>query len=227
MGLPVRLLARSLLHGSAAAIMAYGYIGLESLVLSELIETQYGGHFQFLTIQGLAISFVVMVLAFLGDVTAISALVTLKRALFMIALPVEVVVSTIYWPLMIFLPSLILRSVDSEPSSSSEAPIFARIPLKLDLAMHASPALALLLDFILFEKSYSRREVGLGATCVTLAATSWYGFWVERCASINGSFPYPFLDTEFPLRLAIYFSAGLLALFSFRLLNNLHLKLYK
>lgn len=42
-----------LLHGSAAAIMAYGYNSLHNLPINGWIETQKGGHFQFLTIQGL------------------------------------------------------------------------------------------------------------------------------------------------------------------------------
>ena len=39
-----------LFHGTAAAIMAYGYNSLSSLVMHERIQTQKGGHFQFLTI---------------------------------------------------------------------------------------------------------------------------------------------------------------------------------
>ena|ERR1700734_3787458 len=41
-----------LLHGSAAAIMAYGYNSLGSLAIDTWIKSQTGGHFQFLTIQG-------------------------------------------------------------------------------------------------------------------------------------------------------------------------------
>lgn len=41
-----------LLHGGAAAIMAYGYNSLHDLPMNAWIETQKGGHFQFLTIQG-------------------------------------------------------------------------------------------------------------------------------------------------------------------------------
>lgn len=41
-----------LLHAGAAATMAYGYFGLHSLPVNSFIESQRGGHFQFLTIQG-------------------------------------------------------------------------------------------------------------------------------------------------------------------------------
>lgn len=39
-----------LLHGTTAAIMAYGYNSLSGLPMNEWIKTQKGGHFQFLTI---------------------------------------------------------------------------------------------------------------------------------------------------------------------------------
>lgn len=43
------------LHSVAAAVMAYGWFGLQGLGISEWINTQKGGHFQFLTIQGYAL----------------------------------------------------------------------------------------------------------------------------------------------------------------------------
>jgi len=44
--------ASVLLHSLSASIMAYGYNSLKILPIDSLISTQYGGHFQFLTIQG-------------------------------------------------------------------------------------------------------------------------------------------------------------------------------
>lgn len=41
-----------ILHAGAAATMAYGYMGLHTLPINSFIESQRGGHFQFLTIQG-------------------------------------------------------------------------------------------------------------------------------------------------------------------------------
>ena len=42
------------LHSGAAAVMAHGWTGLQSLTISKWINTQKGGHFQFLTILGYA-----------------------------------------------------------------------------------------------------------------------------------------------------------------------------
>lgn len=41
-----------LLHGAAAAIMAYGYNSLGNLPMDAWVQTQKGGRFQYITIQG-------------------------------------------------------------------------------------------------------------------------------------------------------------------------------
>lgn len=40
------------LHSAAAGVMAYGFLSIKTLPVNDWIETQKGGHFQFLTIQG-------------------------------------------------------------------------------------------------------------------------------------------------------------------------------
>ena len=106
----------------------------------------------------------------------------------------SVVVSTIYWTLLLFFPSLILQPIPGTPvpSSSEEAPAMARIPLSLDLALHAAPAISLLLDFFLFERSYGQRAAALGATAMCVVYCVWYGTWVEYCASKNNGWCKPF-----------------------------------
>ena len=41
-----------MLHTTAAAVMAYGYLHLPDIVANMPMENMKGGHFQFLTIQG-------------------------------------------------------------------------------------------------------------------------------------------------------------------------------
>lgn len=216
--------AKVILHAGAAAVMAYGYNALGTLPINVVVETQYGGHFQYLTIQGyvahfflsfgdmlttcrLTVAWLTMVLSLLCDLLPkISGLKQVKRLVFMISLPaclsirwhhpflinlqLAIVISTIYWSLITLAPSLILppdTTATSEPSSSTTAPVLFRIPLSMDLALHASPAITLFLDFVLFEKSYSARETTYGAPAVGMLSTVWYSWWVERCASINGT----------------------------------------
>lgn len=145
------------------------------------------------------------------SLTVASELKFLKRTLFMIAMPVSVraneltpareftyatqlavVISTIYWTLLAFVPQLILRPdpAFTVPTSSSTVPPLIRIPLKMDLAMHAAPAISLLIDFVFFERKYGKREALYGATAVAAMAGLWYACWVEYCAQQNGVCTY-------------------------------------
>ncbi|KAF8201668.1 FAR-17a/AIG1-like protein [Pholiota molesta] len=217
-----------ILHGVAANTMYQGFRSVQKLPIGEFMRVQYGGHFQYLTIQGLALAGFSMVL---GMVTGLFpwaiGLKTAKRYLMIVALPVSVVVSLIYWSLLTLFPALIIQPLHSEPStpsSSSTTPALFYLPLTVDLALHAVPAVSLMLDFFLFERKYDKREVQVIAPIAALTFAIWYGSWVEHCGSMNnGSFPYPFL-TENPqeIRIGIYAGATILSLLSFRFINNLH-----
>ncbi|KAH8106738.1 FAR-17a/AIG1-like protein [Cristinia sonorae] len=215
-----------LLHAGAAATMAYGYMGLHTLPIHSFIVNQKGGHFQFLTIQGLLVAFVTMVLSMLADLVPVLSLIKrAKRAVFMIAMPLAVVISTIYWTLLLAFPHLILRpdmEGESEPSSSSKASQFARIPVQMDLALHAVPAISLLLDFFLLERKYTNKQAIYGGFFVAAASGLWYAWWVEECAKFNGIFPYPFLTfSPFHIRVVIYSVATAFAYVCFLTLNAL------
>ncbi|THH01994.1 hypothetical protein EW145_g6816 [Phellinidium pouzarii] len=207
-------------HILALGIMSWGYFGLESTVMNTFIVRQKGGHFQFLTIQALAMAWITMALSLCSDIIPTSRLLKqMKRAFFMIALPVSVVVTVIYWSLLFFLPGLILQTPPavSEPSSepfSSNLPGPARIPLSLDLALHATPAITLLVDFFAFERSYDALAVTHGAPAMAFAFGTWYSLWVEYCASFNKKF-----------RIAIYATVTSVAFLSFRGINAVHLRL--
>ncbi|GAW06622.1 conserved fungal protein [Lentinula edodes] len=153
--------ARILLHSAAAAIMISGYHNLTKLPINAFISTQYGGHLQYLTIQGLFITCATTLISLLMDLfPSVNALKPLKRILLIIAMPLSITISSIYWPLLLLATQLILQNGSGEPSSSPHAPQpLLRIPLPMDLSLHAVPALTLLADFLLFEKKYTRKEI--------------------------------------------------------------------
>jgi len=214
-----------LLHGSAAAIMAYGYNSLGSLAIDTWIKSQTGGHFQFLTIQGLSVAWLTMVMSLAADLFPSSvAIKKVKRVLLMTALPLAVVISSIYWTLILMFPSLILQTDPNNKLSSSTGALMW-LPLPVDLALHVVPALALCADFMLLESKFSKNEARYGAPLVISLAAVWYASWVEYCASSNGTFPYPFLtENPFEIRVGIYITATTLALLYFWTLNALHAK---
>lgn len=47
-----RVVLKVALHAAAAGVMGFGYYSLQTLPIDRLIRDQYGGHLQFLTIQG-------------------------------------------------------------------------------------------------------------------------------------------------------------------------------
>lgn len=218
------------LHASAVAILSYGYLELEKTVLNSYIITQRGGHSQFLTIQALIITWFTMLVSMFCDMfPRFQGLKLIKRSFFLIAMPLAVVVTTIYWSLLLFFPSLILSAVPSspgsasEPSSSPEVPALLRLPLRHDLSLHAAPAISLLLDFFLLEKKYGPSAASWGAMITSIMFGTWYSIWVEWCAAANGHFPYPFLTVnELPGRIVIYTIVTIIAFISFRGLNALH-----
>ncbi|KAJ6596782.1 FAR-17a/AIG1-like protein [Mycena vulgaris] len=209
----------ALLHLCAISAMSYGYTALHGLAVNSWITSQYGGHFQFLTIQGLAVAWLTMVVGLVEDFfPSIKGIRATKRALLIAAMPIATIVSSIYWTLLLTFPHLILRAMPEE-----SAPI--GIPLRIDLALHAAPCIALLADFMIFERRYGTTVIKYVAPAITLVCTLWYGWWVEHCASKNGTFAYPFLTLNpMEIRLRIYAGAGTLACLSFYALNALHPK---
>ncbi|KAF8610204.1 hypothetical protein BDV93DRAFT_483360 [Ceratobasidium sp. AG-I] len=218
-------------HAASMSVMAYGFMSLSNIASDEWISQQTGGHWQFLTILGLAAAWITMALSLVGDLfPSWRSINSIKRSILMISLPVAIVVSGIYWTLMLGFPHLILPPVSVttdpvEPSSAPETPQFYRIPLDMDLALHFAPAASLVLDFFLLERRYTKRQLKSQApTLATLAAVS-YASWAEYCASKNGSFPYPFLTISPPhIRVVIYGVTTLLAYVSLVALNSIHPK---
>jgi len=211
-------LAALLLHTTSAAIMAYGYNNLPDFAW---VRAQKGGHFQYLTIQCLAISWITMMCSLVLDLfPSLTSLKNIKRTLFMVAMPVAAAVSAIYWPLVLFSPKLILQV---DPSSPPTAPALTYLPLGVDVSLHAIPIVTLLVDFIFLESKYARAESLYGAPVALSLMAAYYGSWVEYCASYNGSFPYPFLTgNPLEIRIVIYAGAAIFALVSFWTINSSH-----
>ncbi|KAJ3502323.1 hypothetical protein NLJ89_g8942 [Agrocybe chaxingu] len=216
--------------GTGLSYSAVFTIFLGGLAIDTFIRKQYGGHFQYLTIQGLAVAWLTMVASLFTDLLpSIRAARSIKRYLMIMAMPLAVVVSSIYWTLLLFFPALIIQKdlsgpSGAVPSSSPDAAPEFRLPLSIDLALHAAPALSVILDFFVFERKYNKKEVEVGAPAAISLYALGYTLWVEHCARENdGIFPYPFLtENTLPIRIGIYVGTAGLATVSFKLFNSLH-----
>lgn len=107
----------------------------------------------------------------------------------------EFVISFIYWPLILFSPHLIARSIDESRALPDAPPQFMHLPLTIDLALHASPLFTLLIDFFVFQPKFSKIHVHKVAPVVVVVFTIWYASFVEYCATFNGSCEFLIVPT--------------------------------
>jgi hypothetical protein len=131
----------------------------------------YGWHYQFLTILGLSVSLLSFVVGIASDLTLSSTLFALKNSLCIVAAPVEVLISILYWGIRALDPQLLF-------------PGDIQLPLIADLGFHLAPAIFLTLDLILFSPPWTIPTYGVMSLSLGLAFMYWY--WVEICFSHNG-----------------------------------------
>lgn len=137
----------------------------------------YGWHFQFLTILGLSASLLSFAIGILSDLTLSTTLFNIKNAICIVATPLEVLISLLYWGIRAIDPSLLM-------------PDEFQIALIPDIGFHLAPAVFLTLDLVLFSPPWTIPTYGVFSISTALAFSYWY--WVELCFSHNGwydSFP--------------------------------------
>ncbi|KAM0788471.1 hypothetical protein ACM66B_001604 [Microbotryomycetes sp. NB124-2] len=174
------------------------------------MDTQYGGQWSFLTVLSLAVSTMTFTSAVLKDfLPSFKLFDTLKTGLSVLAVPVEGLVSVLYWSMQFYDPRLL-----TPPGT------MFRIPLFLDISIHALPALFLWIDFLAFSPRMSKRVNPLLISAVGALA---YTTWMEYAAKQNKHFPYPFLDHMAPLARSIFYLCMIPVLLGlFRCANGIH-----
>ncbi|KAI6040597.1 FAR-17a/AIG1-like protein [Pisolithus marmoratus] len=215
-------------HILSACAMGHGLMYTERNPIDKTVANRISEHKSvltlYLTIQALVASWVYIVLSLIQDMFPMTRryLHPLKRALSMVFLPMGFVVSSVYWSLRLFAPSLILFPAEISPTSPTPVHGLVKLPLLADIAMHLAPMLSLLTDFVFFEPKFSARQMAI-APIIMIAYAVVYATAVEYFASQNGFFPYPFLDaSSLPIRLAIYVGASCIGLGCLMFLNRLH-----
>ncbi|KAH8170217.1 FAR-17a/AIG1-like protein [Sarocladium implicatum] len=183
-----------LLHALGIASFSYNFHFLS--VWETFISVSYGGHFQYLTILGLTASLVSFLFGLAADLTLQPVFFNVKNAISVVATPLEVVVSVLYWGIRFVDPQLLFQ----------EDMI---LPLPTDMGFHLAPAVFLTLDLVLFSPPWTIPAYGVMLLSTGLAFGYWY--WVELCFSVNGWYPYPIfavLNTA-QRALLFVFAAGL------------------
>ncbi|KAL6708673.1 hypothetical protein ACN47E_002369 [Coniothyrium glycines] len=143
----------------------------------------FGWHFQFLTIIGITICTACFSCGLIADVTNSITFFRLKNYLALVAAPMEIVISILYWG---------LRAIDT---GLVVPPELLLPPFLYDLGFHLVPAIVLTLDAILLSPPWPSMPTNPQApfvmlvTSTTIALTYWW--WIELCYSYNGYYPYP------------------------------------
>ncbi len=122
-----KLLLRTLWHSLALATSVWGFQQLDYLEhLAEMdVSSQYGGHFQFLTICSLWATILTMCVALLQDLleglfgitrtsgTLGSVVGLVKTLMSVVTMPTETLVSILFWTLFAIDPTLVSRAPKS------------------------------------------------------------------------------------------------------------------
>lgn len=135
------------------------------------ISSAYGGHYQFLTILGLALAQLTFVVGLLADITLSNQLFAVKNVLALCATPLEALITLLYWGLCAIDKSLVF-------------PPEFQLDILPDVGFHAAPALLLSVDLLLLSPPWTIRAYSSMALSMILAFAYW--FWVEYCFNQNG-----------------------------------------
>ncbi|KAL5415495.1 hypothetical protein PMIN03_002622 [Paraphaeosphaeria minitans] len=148
-----------------------------------IINDSFGWHLQYLTILGLSISTTCFSIGLLADMTASQQLFTLKNYLALVAAPIEIIISMLYWG---------LRAIDQELVIPPDLPT---PPIMADLGFHLFPTLLLSLDALFLSPPWPTSPMNPRASALSLMTSTFiaflYWFWIELCYSHNEFYPYP------------------------------------
>lgn len=162
------------------------------------------GQWQFLTQLSLAASLVVFAIGLAAHGLHSPALFLLKNALHPIAMILETVVTTIYWPLRLFLVHKLVKD-----------PTRKHLPLSIDFCMHLVPFVALFVDYIFFMPKWTISSYSAFVICGALCGS--YYLWLRRLVDVanGGEYPYEFLNVPDELTRIMIFGAVALLAFAF------------
>jgi hypothetical protein len=162
-------------------------------------NNSFGWHLQFLTILGISISTLCFTFGLLADTTNSTLCFTVKNYIALVAAPMEIVISILYWG---------LRAIDTGLVVPPDLPL---PPLIYDLTFHFFPALFLTIDALLLSPPWPSSPMNEQAPLITLVSSTavafLYWWWIEVCYSYNGFYPYPIFGL-----LSTYQRIGLFAL---------------
>ncbi|KAJ9157191.1 Integral membrane protein [Pleurostoma richardsiae] len=137
---------------------------------------QFGSHYQYLTMIGLALAYLSMIFGFLADVSLVPAFFDVKNIISVCSAPLEVIITLLFWGIYMIDPALLF-------------PPDRQLPFLINFGLHALPAIMLTLDLLIFSPPWTIKAYGALGLSLVLAFAYWG--WVEVCFRYNDEYPYP------------------------------------
>lgn len=209
-----------LINVACLATSSYGLLKCTSLPLPPTLAK--AGHKQFFTNISLAVTLinnVANILNFLIQkcvgidksrkdkplVANVSELIS-RHVTLPLALVLETIVPLVYWPLRIFLVSMIMTVEDGDPSK----PL---IPLSIDLSIHFFPFVFLITDHYYSGSGLKFKLSNTVVWFVVVAiAVGYYKYLNALIDTTTGqAYPYPFLNVPQPYQTIIFIVTGCVA----------------
>ncbi|KAH7242595.1 FAR-17a/AIG1-like protein [Fusarium tricinctum] len=187
----------------AAGSLSFIYCFYLLTTWDSIYARAFGWYFQFLTVIGVATSLITFVFGLAADLTLQDVFFRAKNAVTILATPLEVLITFLYWS---------IRSHDPALLMSQE--LFNGLDPWPDIGFHIAPAAFLAVDFLLL----SPHAIITTRSMLSLSTISalLYWCWCELCFYQNGWYPYPLMDRFTVTQRVLVFigSAGILTLSS-------------
>ena len=170
-------------------------------------ELKHAGQYQFLTNIALSLSTAYAAINIYHSLTGKAS--TLKEYSSATVLPLNFIVSLVYWSLRICFTNLIIADN-----------VEKYIPLSLDLKIHLLPLLYTALDYFLLMDPWSIDSKTAYIIVSSLAILYWA--WLHLLMDESSSYPYPFLNVSTGNRILICVLISLIAFATFLSAKRLH-----
>lgn len=119
-----------------------------------------------------------------------------EEILLPIALVLETVVTSVYWPLKIFFTELIYQKNPNYTDKKRNE----YLPLHIDMCLHLFPLIGMLINFFYFKKGKFVIKKNTIVLSVCYAFGLAYIYWLKMLIPADGKYPYPFLDISEPYK---------------------------
>jgi hypothetical protein len=195
-------------HATALGVFASAYKWL-FIDNSTVIRESHGSYFQHLTIIGLTVAAVAQLIGLFANLTGLRFLRTAKERVNLVAAPLEVLVSILYYS---------IKAIDENLLIDKRLNI--RAPDTVDMSMHLYPAVFELADVLILSPMWTTSIPRALVIFGLFSAGYWQ--WVHYLYTKNGFYAYPLLElASTPQRLAIFGGATVLVTLTFEVIKYL------